>query len=90
MAQNKLKISMFIKGINSLFSYNIKEKSKKGGGDVLSSRPCVIETSEVKAKRQYLNVFIYYDNKCKLHSVLISSHLIPHYRHRLDAQERTF
>ena len=34
MAQNKLKISMFIKGINSLFSYNIKEKSKKGGGDI--------------------------------------------------------
>ena len=48
MAQNKLKISMFIKGINSLFSYNIKEKSKKGGGDVLSSRPCVIETFNLK------------------------------------------
>lgn len=48
MAQNKLKISMFIKGIKSLFSYNIKEKSKKVGGDVLSSRPCVIETFNLK------------------------------------------
>ena len=27
MAQNKLKISMFIKGIDSLFSYNIEEKA---------------------------------------------------------------
>ena len=48
MAQNKLNISMFIKGINSLFNYNIKEKSKKGGGDILSSRPCVIETFNLK------------------------------------------